>query len=835
MLEVRQEALKQLLDDLTSAVMNCPENAIARDEHLALESRFCKLMETIREKLEMMTGSVLRNRCEEKHGHRDEVDELKISRMEIFEAVGSIEKRPRCQIVDSKKKMRDLPMTFGSKTKASKKFGLCNRDVAKTSWRCQLCDESHRLWMCKKFEALALADRWSFVVKQHLCFLCLRKGHRTPDCSRKNLMCQSCDGSHGRLLHDERPADDVPRMRDDLSRSETGHFDWKVNSRTFVPSQTKKKIVERSQKSSRSFVTMRRKTMLSTVVVLVADADGKMQSCRALLDSGSEPNFITPACVRRLKLKTEKAHLPVVGINGRTTVSKKSVRANVVSRYGPFEKRLELFVLPNITGKLPSENVDIKKLGVPDNLFLADPKFNESADCDMLLNNVVFMKALLNGNLELPTGPSMVETKFGWIVGGEMNEMSPSSTSLLCSSGRVANPKAEEIDVIEDVDVELSLVVDDARLATAMITTAEKLADDSIMEEMNFGLDGQLIVEMPMKESSHQSETKLVKAKRDLAWLEIESGSDTGDDDALFGVEKTEMLIDDVVLSTEAGINCFAADGLEQSGCSLSDDRERTETDEMNFGLDGKLIVERPMKKGSHQSEKNDLEAKRALTWHGMEIESKADDDELSGAEKTEKWLDNVVPSTQAGINWFAADGLEQSECSLSDFEEQIEEDENLIKETLGIIDLMNCDRFSDGLELTDENLNVELLKKNYQLLDWFKEIWKNGCGTLKATLLFCLLMFSLTMLNLVMSVGNSHVSRTAKSLKMLPRHELNELTETNDCFDRGKDRLKEIELRNLETTECDCCDIWEKQLRLKRRECVSVVFANILSNQRLL
>lgn len=45
------------------------------------------------------------------------------------------------------------------------------------------------------------------------------------------------------------------------------------------------------------------------------NAQGKKQTCRAFLDSGSQSNFVTTDLVYRLGLTTKPIRIPIVGIN----------------------------------------------------------------------------------------------------------------------------------------------------------------------------------------------------------------------------------------------------------------------------------------------------------------------------------------------------------------------------------------------------------------------------------------------------------------------------------------------------------------------------------------
>ena len=61
--------------------------------------------------------------------------------------------------------------------------------------KCPLCHEDHALWKCETFRKQDVAERKSTVKKLDRCFLCLRSGHISKDCSFKH---------HNRMLHDSK-------------------------------------------------------------------------------------------------------------------------------------------------------------------------------------------------------------------------------------------------------------------------------------------------------------------------------------------------------------------------------------------------------------------------------------------------------------------------------------------------------------------------------------------------------------------------------------------------------------------------------------------------------
>ena len=74
------------------------------------------------------------------------------------------------------------------------------RNMLSQSTKCDMCGQSHGLYLCEAFLQLKVSERVEFVGKSGLCFKCLEtKTHGARFC-QSNYGC-SCRGNHHRLLH----------------------------------------------------------------------------------------------------------------------------------------------------------------------------------------------------------------------------------------------------------------------------------------------------------------------------------------------------------------------------------------------------------------------------------------------------------------------------------------------------------------------------------------------------------------------------------------------------------------------------------------------------------
>jgi len=122
-------------------------------------------------------------------------------------------------------------------------------------------------------------QRISEVKKLHLCLNCFKNNQVSTKCSIKGF--RKCEKPHNTLLH-------VPSRE----------FEKIKNSAE--PRRRKSVVVESSvvTHSSNSEI-INNKVLLSTACILILGQDGKTHEVRALLDCGSQSNFITSNLVSK--------------------------------------------------------------------------------------------------------------------------------------------------------------------------------------------------------------------------------------------------------------------------------------------------------------------------------------------------------------------------------------------------------------------------------------------------------------------------------------------------------------------------------------------------------
>ncbi|XP_058449095.1 uncharacterized protein LOC131429062 [Malaya genurostris] len=149
---------------------------------------------------------------------------------------------------------------------------------------------------------------------------------------------------------------------------------------------------------------------------------------------------MTSSFAKRLKLPNTPNLLKVQGIGNSSVMSTKFVNAIIQPRatsISSYKESMRFYILPRITQPLPLKRIQVDWLNAPSQLMLADPKFWEPGQIDMIIGAEFYFDLLLNGKQKLhENGPTLQETVFGWIVSGKVSCLPSSipSTSSYVSS-----------------------------------------------------------------------------------------------------------------------------------------------------------------------------------------------------------------------------------------------------------------------------------------------------------------------------------------------------------------------------------------------------------------
>lgn len=269
------------------------------------------------------------------------------------------------------------------------------------SFLCHLCKRPHPLRTCRKFLAMNVTDRIQAVRVHKYCSNCLAHDHSQGTCFTKHG-CRQCHKFHHTLLHIN------PRLRQAKSSSSSSR------SRSISPqSSTARKAPKQSStptlttsKSSSLTAILRQNSIILLPTVLVKIASTTSHA-RCLLDSGSPVSRISKKLVEKLNLPT-------------LTLKDETICPIILKSRFDSNSRIEgTFRVDNrISLQTPAQSLPESFKNNFRDMYLADSKFYESANIDIVLGVDVYPKVICEGVFSKTGLPTAQSTIFGWTIYG---------------------------------------------------------------------------------------------------------------------------------------------------------------------------------------------------------------------------------------------------------------------------------------------------------------------------------------------------------------------------------------------------------------------------------
>ncbi|KAL4083777.1 hypothetical protein QTP88_029093 [Uroleucon formosanum] len=329
-----------------------------------------------------------------------------------------------------------------------------------SNYSCHVCQSrsGHLLIACPVFKEKTRKDRHQIIKELNRCYLCFSE-HRIAQCSNTRV-CSECGGRHHSLLH----------LRTTESEEQP------------------------------------------TVAILVQDLNGDYQEFRALLDGASESSCMTEVCGRKLGLARQKCNLVVRGMSDVQVASIKShVNLNLRHlRSSTPEINVHAYVVPRITGLLPSRRVWKAEWQHLKGLELADPRYDEPMPVDILLGVDVVPYVTRSGRREgTGTEPVGLETVFGWTLMGNTGATTMETANTFVTA-------------LEEIDSTLRRFWDIEKLPKLQHQTPENIKCEELYTATTTRkLDGRYVVHLPfIQNPPHLGESRAMATQR-LYKLEI--------------------------------------------------------------------------------------------------------------------------------------------------------------------------------------------------------------------------------------------------------------------------------------------------------------------------
>ncbi|GFX58821.1 integrase catalytic domain-containing protein [Trichonephila clavipes] len=279
--------------------------------------------------------------------------------------------------------------------------------IKNVKYFCCKSREFHPLYSCSKFKSLSVSERVDFVKANHLCFKCFSPNCNVKSCCAKNCFCGK---PHNRLIHFPKPDKESVALNQTVGSVLIPHadvFGGPEGSKCVVLPQTGSE--ENKSFIATSFLKNKTRTvLLSSVQCYLRDKFGILHEVRALLDVGSQSNFITKDCADRLQLKNEKINLLVSCLNESTMRINEGITTSICNDDLSFKKELNLLVVKKITDLTPSQIINVS-LDMPNEIKLADYKFNIPGKIDVLLGAEIFYELLIPGQIYCGDSPLLLQ------------------------------------------------------------------------------------------------------------------------------------------------------------------------------------------------------------------------------------------------------------------------------------------------------------------------------------------------------------------------------------------------------------------------------------------
>ena len=399
--------------------------------------------------------------------------------------------RERCRILDAQKSAQSSNTSHQpQKSDRTSKVSLDKptRVMTVQNINCVFCNENHTLDHCSKFKDNKISPQTRFdIVKKHsLCTNCLTQGHRVFEC--KSSPCSLCPLKHHVLLHFGQTRSNI-RISNTPVASNASNSE---NSNSLPASTISKNVLSSSTKQN----TTNTQILLATAVVWAENSFGKRVQCRALLDSGSQANFLTRNMCKQLSLKTESVHVKISGINGDTSFVNKKVNLFIESRTSNFKSSLCCLIKPKISELLPSYPVKYDQTSISEHIQLADPWFFKPDVVDLLIGAELFSEIISAGSSTTINNIPLHYTALGYVVMGKtLIDQNP-----LNNVGNTSQVKAISLNICESLDEKIQKFweiesIDDSKPQSV----EEKLCEAHYVKNVIRTSTGRYSVALPIK------------------------------------------------------------------------------------------------------------------------------------------------------------------------------------------------------------------------------------------------------------------------------------------------------------------------------------------------
>lgn len=264
-----------------------------------------------------------------------------------------------------------------------------------------------KLHECNTFFNMSAENQNAEIKKRKLCTKCL-KDFYGRNCKAPN--CKECHGYHNTLLHKFKSISEA--ISNDNVKSKSNEPSTAASQKDVATNKNANATLAHCSVKGTPQV------LLSTVIVLVRDADGAAHECRALFNSGAQFNFITCDFNKKLNLRQKSINMAINGIgNTPVKIAQQKVHATIKSQINSFKVKLPFLIVDKITEPLPIYKINKVNVNIPDKIVLADSTWNIPSNIHMLIGADVFWDLMCSGKTKKSQQSlTLKETRLGWTI-----------------------------------------------------------------------------------------------------------------------------------------------------------------------------------------------------------------------------------------------------------------------------------------------------------------------------------------------------------------------------------------------------------------------------------
>lgn len=375
---------------------------------------------------------------------------------------------------------------------------------------CPKCQGDHNLSNCSQFLGLSNEKRLQSMPQYKICYNCFRPGHYANQC--KSSGCKICKRKHNFLVHVDTIKNKVPRTPSVSISDSQNH------------SQSPEPVNQSVDNVTLSAQVPKAQVLLATCLIKVINGNLEYLG-RAILDSGSTTCLITEKICKSLSLPNITVNESLMGVNSIISHVGKMCNVTIKSLNDEYSSTIPCFVVPTITGNVPSHNLDISNFNIPSNLCLADPQFYSPSSVDILLGADIFWDLLGTRKICLGNGtPVLFETKLGWVVSGPtVNSSLPHSLSTICNV--TSSNSQDSLTINSEPDDTQNLLMrfwqlEEVSHQSSVYSREERLCEEHFLQNTTRLEDGRFCVRIPLKVSTDNLGDSKQRAKHCLFALE---------------------------------------------------------------------------------------------------------------------------------------------------------------------------------------------------------------------------------------------------------------------------------------------------------------------------